>query len=333
MLRDRRLGLLYYTLATAIFLYIVIYQLFMNGSYFTRDTPTGTVRFELWSPATDATGATCRLFEGGTCASRIDAADCGPTGSCLAWDGVTAGLMEQSSVLVTTRASISGWSGTSTGIYEDAATPNNWDLRSPAPAAPVPAPTDHFIADVEDMTLSIFHSFFVHTKGSEDIRGMSGDLTGGHLLVGKDVPGAGALCSDPARFAREGSWAGAWAGADSTTEAPCYIRPDSWTQECENACKDMTICDEGGHLNARGINNAQPKHKRCFVDVFRVGTLLAAAGVELDSANAPGTNSKTTRHTGTVIDLVTWYTNIKFWHLGATDRVNYYCTSVVLLLL
>ena len=139
MLKDRRLGLLKYAFMFAILMYIVVYQLWMNGSYFTRDAPTGTVRFSLWSPAKDAAGNVCRRFKGGTCAST-NTAQCpqfsGVTG-CKDWDGVDAGLEEQASMLVATRV----------GVYKNGVSEK------------------FFIKGIEDFTLSIDHSIYVTTKG------------------------------------------------------------------------------------------------------------------------------------------------------------------------
>ena len=79
---------------------------------------------------------------------------------------------------------------------------------------------------------------------------------------------------------------------------------------------------DGGNLVLAKLKD-NPKLKACFQDVWKVSTLLAAAGVELDTPNSEG-STETTRYSGTVVDIVTTYSNIKEWRIGATARVNYF---------
>ena len=324
MLKDRRLGLLNKVFMFAILpvkilhyydahrilildgdpidrLYIVVYQLWMSGSYFTRDAPTGTVRFSLWSPAEDSSGNPCRMFKDSGC-TPIATAPC-PSGlTCKDWDGVEAGHAEQASMLVTTRV----------GIYTGVGGVG----------------TNYFIKGIEDFTLSVDHSIFVMTKGGNPYHEARNGMSGGLLRVSSTVKAHKDLCT-PEHFARDDHWPGSGAYSDPRHgHDPCYIRPDSWGPACEDACNGQTICDSDGNLELAKEKAGDGVYAACFQDVFKVSTLLGAAGLDLDTPNSAGTDD-TTRYTGTIINLITSYTNIKQWKLGVTERMNYYYNVTV----
>eukprot|EP00035_Acanthoeca_spectabilis_P023428 m.449312 g.449312 ORF g.449312 m.449312 type:complete len:446 (-) comp19801_c0_seq1:152-1489(-) len=298
-IRDRRLGILKFTLLFVIAVYILIYKVIYQCNYLKLEAPVGTVRFSLREPTalvnlttgqveTDpSTGQplpcdTVKAYTGAVCNVTFKQVEdypyCSQSGTpctkdcypCLYWDAIEAKNVQGKSVLVTTHVQEieQNRSECSDDPTANQACYHIWDNNG--------VPSDSYVAGIESFTMLLDHAIVTPTLG---ITATSRNMTGRLLIKSNDT-----LCA-----ARNGY--DNFHGDTHKSTAPCYVEP----------------------IQSLGL------------DFFTLGDLLGSGDVDLEQEASAG---HSVRQYGSVILLQISYQNHWPWvgTNGWTGRmhINYY---------
>ncbi|KAI8909071.1 hypothetical protein EDD86DRAFT_206863 [Gorgonomyces haynaldii] len=176
LVRDYRLGGMYWLCFVAITGYI-IYNMISSGSYLDKSPPiAGSIRFTAELPSTPLT--TPSYCTPGTW----------NTGGCVFWsanDIVYPYTGEPNTIFITTRVSISTTPTPASLGCDQFLTATNSPCRAPSPRG-LPT-TSYYVANVEDLTLSVDHSVRSQSTlqfGSSSMMTFSTEQMRGSLLTG-----------------------------------------------------------------------------------------------------------------------------------------------------
>lgn len=278
---DWRLGCLKYSFVGVICLYILLYSFLYKGNYTRSEAPVGAVRFSLQhhTPSgCDPLDTGCEL----TLREHANIPYCDGNKEkrpfkkfqCINIDLIEASTSFENSVLVATRI---------TEILQKRVCPRepkaNTTTKCKAIWKEMKPESKFFVADIEHATMMIDHSVTAPTIG---ISGTARGSPQGYL----HVPQNDELCkTTPSEH--QDSFESAITGplGDMVRGAPCMILPNS------------TASSESD--------------KEKGFDVFTIGTLLAAAGGNLDDMGYRGDHSN--RYLGMVLFLEIRYFNFYPW--------------------
>eukprot|EP00756_Hemistasia_phaeocysticola_P022060 Hpha_TRINITY_DN15810_c1_g8::TRINITY_DN15810_c1_g8_i1::g.191332::m.191332 len=298
LVRDRRLGLLRYLFMSAIFFFIVIYQIFYNGSHLVQATPEGTVQFTLMQPMNRCNAserknpkADCGVcyYKGvptsGThdgwyspdCYNDIPPVNelpyCSQSPDSMPYPGkkvcdvrsfLDVQHVFESSILVTTRETYSTQDRVCSTLDSNVTQcDRTWTL--PGNSEPM------YVAGIEAYTLMFDHSM---EAPQFSIRAYSAAMRCRGLHMPDSIPEAHLYCQ---RY--------------SNSSAPCMIHPN---------------------ITNTGASSGEGS------DFFRMDLLLAAAGVKLDDVSF---DNKTYRYTGVTLTVTVQYYNRNSWRFtpGSTE--------------
>lgn len=278
MIRDHRIGLLYYVLMVGIALYIIVWQLFRDCGYLTMQAPINSARLTLKEP-TNLTAAKDLAY----CCSAASVSECeGGTQFCSYLDGGSASVPMSGRLLVGTQVDWRNVTYNEDCFSAALGYPYGADSCSSVTSdTSIMAQT--FVADIERFTVLIEHTLMKPdgslTLGSTAMNG---------LLEISLLPDQteytelqNSLCRD-----RNGIYPLEFPASSGkrTDTAPCYV-------------KAMQSHDGVGGL-----------------DIFEVGELLQAGNMSLDDINEgyyPFTDNF--RNTGRTVEIVVQYTNSRPW--------------------
>jgi hypothetical protein len=205
IIRDRRLGLLYYFFQISIFVYIVIYNLWLENGYLLYATPVPAVKLVLLQP----TQGNCSPNDN-SCLDDVKGSDrayC-QSSKCMFLDGQQASpVLTGKSILISTYVT----------SFDQVRNPDCGLTSCPKIWNSTPV-GDAFVADIESYMLSIDHSLTVPEFG--DFTRLSSEMNG-RLWVKGTGPIQQELCR------RTVSAVSSLKTLTLTNAAPCYIEPDA----------------------------------------------------------------------------------------------------------
>lgn len=309
-IRDMRLGLLHYTLMTGIFAYIVVYQLVYNWGYLKFSEPKTAVRLTMQQPTVDQcnpndpacndafvaldqleyccqSNASCTSNDDGSCS--CDFRPNFKNYNCTYIDGADLQTTRESSIFVSTF----------THAYSQVRNPDCFSSVSTGrdvckklwlPRGNLSrADTMAFTANIEDYTILLDHSVTGSSEHAYTSRQMDG-----RLAITGSGPAQDHLCKSYPNSTSAGfSWTGIMFDTGvPAVAAPCLLRPKA----------------------VPGMPGA---------DVFTIGTLMEAMGVQLDNRSYEG-SSHSRRYEGLIVMIAIQYHNVRLWRLTTLPTPYYF---------
>ena len=302
---DAKLGCLKYSFTLAILLYVVVYKLICQLGYVKFETPQGTVRFSLFQPTADG----CDPFKNASCYDNFTALTrlpyCiqspssahrdFPPKNCTYWDAVQDQVVGQSAITLTTRVTEYAQERACHTIHGNQTSCHKlWKN-----VAPVEGST-YFIADVDRFTLLIDHSVGTPTLNlSATSRQMAGSLHVRSINAVTDT-----LCStDPTAITTDSESSGSGGSSSTSSSSSSSSDAAAATRATKAPCVIPPRHPDGESL-----------------DIYEVGTLLQAAGVDLDSGSFGDGHSQ--RYEGAILLLYIRYANTYSWS-GVAEHIRY----------
>jgi hypothetical protein len=294
-IRDWRLGVTRMILMISILVYIVVYRIFYNQAYLEKFTPLGAANFHLSAPTelSDESdpGSGCNPLDASaekSCRSAIRPVDtldyCSQSPeqrafkkyNCTVRDGFENAVVYQSAILIGSRVTTYSQERMCPVVPTGGECAGGvWQKYRPEQSV--------FVAGIEDFQLLVDHSFTcseaLQSAGIRDISGQSRNMRG-TLRVDKTGPHQDAICRRHYGTVEEDPLS-APAG-----KAPCFLVPNRTF-----AAPNTTSAVAG-------------------LDVFRVGTLLSAAGTSFeDESLSLGGTKHTNRFNGLQLAMYVSYRN------------------------
>eukprot|EP00929_Paragymnodinium_shiwhaense_P122348 TRINITY_DN95024_c0_g1_i1.p1 TRINITY_DN95024_c0_g1~~TRINITY_DN95024_c0_g1_i1.p1 ORF type:complete len:483 (+),score=33.45 TRINITY_DN95024_c0_g1_i1:53-1450(+) len=314
-IQDRTLGILRLLLMLAVFIYIVVYNLWYKGQHFIMSKIHGVVRMQWQEPTSKGCSPMhTECIANFTTTAELpyceDYAGSEPELSqrhCEYYDAEELPIRLGQGVLLPTRILV--YNQERTCPKAAAACPRKYSFADssgkvqaqPGRAAPV---SDHFVANADDFTVLVDHSF--RTSGGEVAYD---DFT---------MLGTWKVCRDESPRVAQNSLEAMRMLLQDEKKLTCEVKPMLCLHDnCErkSATEDMQAS-----IKAFSLQDG---------DVFSIKTLLAMAGASLEDKADPTSNaSSTVRERGTAIVMRIEYSNMHPWQLWQSDAPPRYTVTV-----
>jgi len=302
-IRDRYLGGLHYTLQLIIFLYVVVFEVFINAGYLEVEAPRGVTRASLRRPSSltplseipycaDATNAT----------STTTAVKNEWRRQCVYWDRheVVYPPVRAGSFFITTRSSEMRFKRKDDAACADAGGADALGPTTPACAfeeidyGDNERDYDVYTADVENFTLLVAHAVYGRTTGVT----ASGVCMDGYMPYPDGLP--------PATLPGQ-------AGAQMQQQFSRYIK--RWPRS-----SNTDVCPDAGYDEGKYNDGSWTDRGNLPGDVFTLQQLLAAGGISsLDILSDVDGSIESVRFEGMVLAVFLDYAN----RLSNVDQLKY----------